>query len=94
MKQDLQLIGFYLEDDPDGPKIVLVQPYVRPDGTQEEIEHGTLLLLEQTAGPVVGRLAGALLRNPDQAKAGLQKMAGLFRSISRGRRTPRGHRNH
>ena len=40
MDANIQVLGFYVERAPDGRQaIVLVQPYVGPDGTQETREH-------------------------------------------------------
>lgn len=35
----IHMLGWYLEDTPAGPQVVLVQPYTRPDGTLDNIEH-------------------------------------------------------
>ena len=132
MTRKLQLIGFFVEEHKDGPKIILVQPYVHDDGRTEEIEHETntpeelwnafcamledpgkpseqgpaedmvpqsdlarfgmeeaQLLVASAAGPTAGRLAGALLRNPESARALGRRAVDMIRKVSRGQRSPR-----
>ncbi len=142
MSKDLQLLGFYVEENRDGPRFVLVQSYVGSDGTTEEIEHEApnpealwatfcamyedpgkpavqgpapeeydspptspsdalmragleeaQILVASAAGPVAGRLAGALLRNPEHARAIGRRVVDTIRSVSRGDRAPRARRD-
>lgn len=135
MSKKPHIVGFFVEEHAGGPKIVVVQSYVHPDGRIEEIEHEAStpdqlwnafcaivddpgkpssqtpaaddeqsdlmqfgleeaqLLVASAAGPTVGRMAGALMRNPESARALGRRAVALIKSVSRGQRAPRARRH-